>query len=165
MADFRRALRAAKYIGDEHLASDINAVLENTPKTEEILLSESFHNQAQETLDLARAQQQKEFADVIVPLASKVLRTATDAGLVTKGRDVVAFEGKNYSIRRRGSELKVYCHGTDGFIHARDDIPIQNKNLSKQDRETFKRFSLRSAAQLRASVPKRTQSAGLDSIR
>ena len=165
MADFRRALRAAKYVGNEHLADDISVVLENAPKTEEVLLSESFHNQAQETLSLAKAKQQKSFADVIVPLASKLLKTATEAGLATRGRDVIAFEGKNYSIRRRGSELKVYCHGTDGFIHAKDDIPIQNRNLSKQDRETFKRFSTKSVDQLKASVPKKEQSAGLDAIR
>ena len=165
MADFRRALRAAKYVGNEHLANDINAVLENAPKTEEILLSESFHNQTQETLSLAKAKQQKSFSDVIVPLASKLLKTADDAGLVTRGRDVIAFEGKNYSIRRRGNELKVYCHGTDGFIHAKDDIPIQNRNLSMQDRETFKRFSAKSVDQLRASVLKKEQSAGLDAIR
>ena len=59
------------------------------------------------------------------------------------------------SIRRRGTELKVYPHVTDGFIHAKDGAPIQNRNLSKQDREIFKKFSSKSAAQLRASVPKR----------
>ncbi|MGC1526760.1 MAG: hypothetical protein WA783_11995 [Phormidesmis sp.] len=165
MADFRRALMAARYVGNEHLASSINAVLSSSPQAENVSLPEPFHDQAQETLDLARAKQQKAFADVIIPLASKLLETATNAGLVTRGREVTAFEGKNYSIRRRSTELKVYCHATDGFIHAKDGAPIQNRNLSKQDRETFKIFSSKSAAQLRASVPKRTQSAGLDASR
>ena len=165
MADFRRALKAARYIGNEHLASSINAVLSSSPQAENVLLPEPFHDQAQETLDLARAKQQKAFADVIVPLASKLLETATNAGLVTRGREVTAFEGKNYSIRRRGTELKVYCHATDGFIHAKDGAPIQNRNLSKQDRETFKRFSSKSATQLKACVQKTTQLTGLDASR
>ena len=165
MADFRRALRAAQYVGNEHLANDISVLIESAPRTQEIFLSEHFHNQAREIIDLARAKQQKAFADVIVLLASKLLKTATDAGLVKQGPDVIAFEGKNYSIRRRGRELKVYCHRTDGFIHAKDNIPIQNRNLSLQDRETFRRFSLKSVAQLKASVPKQEQSAGLESTR
>ncbi|NJM99084.1 MAG: hypothetical protein HC800_19805, partial [Phormidesmis sp. RL_2_1] len=165
VADFRRALMAARYVGNEHLASEIDALISSSPKAENVLLPKPFHNQAQETLDLARAKQQKAFADVIVPLASKLLETATNAGLVIIGREVTAFEGKNYSIRRRGTELKVYCHATDGFIHAKDGTPIQNRNLSKQDRETFKRFSSKSVSQLRETVPKKTQSAGLDATR
>ena len=162
MADFRRALLAARYVGDEHLANSFDAVINSSPESEDILLTEPLHNQAQETLGLARAKQQKSYADVIVPLASQVLQTAIKAELVTRGREVVAFEGKNYSIRQKGRELKVYCHNTDGFIHARDDIPIQNRNLSKQDREAFKRFSSKSAAQLKASSPKRTRPSELD---
>ena len=162
MADFRRALLAARYVGDEHLANDIDAVINGSPEAEDVLLTEPLHNQAKETLGLARAKQQKSYADVIVPLASKVLKTAISAELVTRGREVVAFEGKNYSIRQKGRELKVYCHNTDGFIHAKDDIPIQNRNLSKQDCETFNRFSSKSADQLRASAPTRAIHSGLD---
>ena len=165
VADFRRALMAARYVGNELLASEIDAVLSSSPKAENVLLPERFHNQTQETLDLARAKQQKAFADVIVPLAFKLLETATNAGLVTRGREVTAFEGKNYSIRRRGTELKVYCHATDGFIHAKDGTPIQNRNLSKQDRETFREFSTKSRFELKASVLRREKPTRLNHSR
>ncbi|MGB3298511.1 MAG: hypothetical protein WBA76_09605, partial [Phormidesmis sp.] len=153
--------RAAKYIGNAELAQTITAALTAQDEAQpNLTITDSLRAQVENTIALARNQQQTKWASEILPIAKKLLKNAEQAGLTRSVRtdqgQITSLEGKNYSVRCRinnaKEELKVLCHQTNGLIYAVDGVPQKSQGLSKADGVRLAKHANMKPAQLKQAI-------------
>ena len=166
-----KGARAAKYLGNTELVRAI----ENTLSTQRADLSninieKSLQSQVETTIILARNKQQTEFAAEILPIAQKLLETASQAGLTrskqTEQGQITAFEGKNYSVRCRTTnkreEFKLLCHRTNGLIYAVNGLHQKSQGLSKADGVRLTKYADMAPSQLKQVIRQQQTTAGVE---
>lgn len=162
-----KAQVAAKYIGNEKLATTISMVLkEQSTTSTEISIPKKLKVQIQTAFRLARDKQQKQFATDILQSAAQLLVQAHQLELtvstVTPQGKITKLEGKKYSVRSRVSpdgkqELKVICHQTKGIAFSVNGHLKKNENLKSQDTQVLKRYAEMTSGAMREALAKKTE--------